>query len=468
MQEIYDLAVIGSGPGGYVAAIRAAQLGLRVCIIESSQLGGICLNWGCIPTKALLKAGELYERVSDLGSLGVTAGEVSIDFERMIQRSRETAKKLSAGVAFLMKKNRIEVIEGHARLEVGMVAPGISVTLKSGETLSVIAEAVILASGARPRTNAALGLVPDGDCIWTYREALSPSWLPESLLVFGSDAIAIEFASFYAALGAQVTVVEASDRILPGEDGEVAAAAQKAFEKRGIRFLLETAVTRLEKTENGVSATVATAGEVDNLLAEAAIVAMGVTGNVEDLGLEALGLDVEQGRVVTDENGATSFPSLYAIGDVAGGPTLAHKAMHEGVRCVEFIAGRVAPEVRSPIPVCTYSQPQIASVGLTEAQAVAAGLPIKVGRYAFRNNGKAIVSGDTDGFIKTLFHTETGELIGAHLIGAEVTEMVQGFVIAMTLNATQEQLRAMVFPHPTMSEVMYESALAAFGMALHM
>jgi dihydrolipoamide dehydrogenase len=464
----FDLIVVGAGPGGYVAAIRAAQLGLKTAIVEREALGGICLNWGCIPTKALLKSGELYETLGHLGDYGLAVKERSYDFTKVIERSRGVSKQLSSGVAFLMKKHKIEVIEGEARLEKGSPAPKVVVTLKAGGSRTVQAKAVILATGARARFIPQIGLEADGDRVWGYRDAMVPRACPKSLLVVGSGAIGIEFASFYRALGAEVTVIEALDRILPVEDEEVSAAARKAFEKRGLKFRVGAKVTKLAKTKDGVAITLEAGGKTETLEAERAIVAVGIVGNVENLGLEALGVKIDRTHVVIDDHGSTGVPGLYAIGDIAGPPWLAHKASHEGVHCVEHIAGLKPVAIKSPIPGCTYAQPQVASVGLTEAAAKAAGREIKVGRFPFRVNGKAIASGETEGFVKTIFDAKTGALIGAHMIGAEVTEMIQGYVVAMTLEATEAELMATVFAHPTMSEAMHESVLDAYGQVLHL
>jgi dihydrolipoamide dehydrogenase len=468
MADAFDLVIIGSGPGGYVAAIRAAQLGLKTAIVEREDaLGGICLNWGCIPTKALLKSGELYETLGHLGDYGLAAEARSYDFTKVIARSRAVAKQLSSGVAFLMKKNKIEVVEGTARLEKGGGAPKVVVAPKAGGSRTLEPKSVILATGARARTFPDIGLAADGERVWTYREALVPKSAPKSLIVVGSGAIGIEFASFYRALGADVTVIEALDRILPAEDEEVSAAAQKAFEKRGLKFHVGAKVSKLSKTKAGVAIAFEVSGKVQTLEADNAIVAVGIAGNVEDLGLEALGVKVDRGHVVIDGACATNVAGLYAIGDVVGPPWLAHKASHEGVHCVEHIAGLKPDNLTAPIPGCIYSEPQIASIGLTEAAAKAAGREIKVGRFPFRANGKAIAAGQTTGFVKTVFDAKTGGLIGAHMIGAEVTEMIQGFALAMTLEATEAELFATVFPHPTMSEAMHEAALDAFGRVLH-
>ncbi|MCA6309911.1 dihydrolipoyl dehydrogenase [Phenylobacterium sp.] len=463
----FDLVVVGAGPGGYVAAIRAAQLGLRVAIIERDKLGGICLNWGCIPTKALLKSAETFETLGHLEDYGLRAEKVSFDLEAVVGRSRKVAGQLNAGVAFLMKKNKITVIEGEARLEAGSPAPLVRVALKAGGERSLKAANVILATGARARTLPDLGLAPDGQRVWSYREAMVPDRVPTSLLVVGSGAIGIEFASFYKALGSEVTVIEALPRILPVEDEEVSAAAQKAFEARGIAFRTGASVRRLASRGKGVELTVEAGGATEILKAEVAIVAVGIVGNIEGLGLEALGVTIEKTHVVTDSHGATGVPGLWAIGDLAGPPWLAHKASHEGVHCVEHIAGLKPSGLTAPIPGCTYASPQIASVGLTEAQAKARGLSVKVGRFPLRANGKAIAAGHTEGFIKTVFDAANGALVGAHMIGADVTEMIQGYALAMTLEATEADLFATVFPHPTISEGMHEAALDAFGRALH-
>jgi dihydrolipoamide dehydrogenase len=468
MADAFDVVVIGAGPGGYVAAIRASQLGLSTAIVERENLGGICLNWGCIPTKALLKTAEVYDTLGHLEAYGLSAKDRAYDFGKVIARSRAVAKQLSGGVAFLMKKHKITVIEGAAKLGKGAAAPTVTVALKAGgERMLTASKGVILATGARARTFPDVGLEPDGETVWAYREAMVPAACPKSLLVVGSGAIGIEFASFYRALGAEVTVVEALPRILPVEDEEVSAAAQKAFEKRGIAFRVGAKVTKLAKTRAGVSLTLEAGGKTETLEAEKAIVAVGIAANVEGIGLEALGVKLERGHVVVDEAGATNVKGLYAIGDVAGGPWLAHKAMHEGVHTTEHIAGYPSPHLTAPIPGCTYSTPQIASVGLTEAAAKASGLEVKVGRFPFRANGKAIAAGETEGFVKTVFDAKTGALVGAHMIGGEVTEQIQGFCLAMTLEATEQDLHATVFPHPTMSEAMHEASLDAYGMVLH-
>jgi dihydrolipoamide dehydrogenase len=463
----FDLIVIGSGPGGYTAAIRAAQLGMKTAIVERELLGGICLNWGCIPTKALLKSGEVFEHMNHAADYGLIAEKPTYDFAKVIDRSRKVAKQLNGGVAFLMKKNKIEVIEGTAKLEKGDGAPKVVVALKAGGSRTIQCKHVILATGARAKEIPAIGLAGDGDRIWTYRDAMTPKAHPKSLLVVGSGAIGLEFASFYRALGSEVTVVEALDRILPVEDEEISAAAQKALEKRGIKFRTSAKVTKLAKTKDGVAIEMEAAGKSETLQAERAIVAVGITANTENLGLEALDVKLDRGHLVTDAHCATNVKGLYAIGDVAGAPWLAHKASHEGVHCVEHIAGKAAVPLKAPIPGCTYTTPQVASVGLTEAQAKKDGRKVKVGRFPFRANGKAIAANETEGFVKTVFDEQTGALLGAHLIGGEVTEMIQGFALAMTLEATEAEIMATVFPHPTMSEAMHEATLDAYGIVLN-
>src|SRR5258706_5973324 len=398
----YDMIVIGAGPGGYVAAIRASQLGLKTAIVEREALGGVCLNWGCIPTKALLKSGEIYEQLGHLADYGLSVQGRSYDFAKVIERSRKVAKQLSSGVAFLMKKHKIEVVDGTAKLEKGQGAPKVVVATKAGGSRSLTAKAVILATGARARVIPDVGLAPGGERVWTYREALVPKGAPKTLLVVGSGAIGIEFASFYRALGSEVTVIEALPRILPVEDEEVSKAAHKAFEKRGISFRVGAKVSKLTKTKAGIALTLEAGGKVESLEAEVAIVAVGIDGNVEDMGLEALGVKIDRGHVVIDAHGATNVPGLYAIGDVAGPPWLAHKARHEGGHCVEHIAGVAPDNLTAPIPGCTYSTPQVASVGLTESQAKDKGIAVKVGRFPFRANAKAIAAGDVEGFFKTV------------------------------------------------------------------
>ena len=464
----FDLIVIGSGPGGYVAAIRASQLGQKVAIVERENLGGICLNWGCIPTKALLKSGEKYESLSHLKDYGLSADKIGFDFAAIIARSRGVAKQLNQGVGFLMKKNKIEVIEGTAKLEKGGAAPKVVIALKAGGSRTVEAKAVILAVGARAKAIPQIGLEADGDRIWAYREAMAPKALPKSIVVIGSGAIGIEFGSFYRALGVDVTVVEALPRILPVEDEEVSKAAQKSFEKRGFKFRVGAKVTKVSKGGAGVQIALEAGGKAETLEAEVCISAVGITANTDGIGLEALGVEMDRGHIKIDSHCRTNVKGLYAIGDCAGAPWLAHKASHEGIHAAEVIAGQTGPHIDSPIAGCTYSQPQIASVGLTEQGAKEAGREVKVGRFPFRVNGKAIASGDTDGFVKTIFDAKTGALIGAHMIGAEVTEMIQGYVTAITMEATEAELHGTVYPHPTMSEAMHEAALDAYGKTIHL
>ncbi|GAD60002.1 dihydrolipoyl dehydrogenase [Brevundimonas sp. BAL450] len=464
----FDLIVIGSGPGGYVAAIRASQLGQKVAIVERENLGGICLNWGCIPTKALLKSGEKYESLSHLKDYGLSADKVGFDFEAIIARSRGVAKQLNQGVGFLMKKNKIEVIEGDAKLEKGQGAPKVVIALKDGKSRTVQARAVMLAVGARARALPQIGLEADGDRIWAYREAMTPKVLPRSIVVIGSGAIGIEFGSFYRALGCEVTVVEALDRIMPVEDEEVSRTAKKAFEKRGMTFRVGAKVTKVTKDSKGVKVFVEADGKAETLEAEVCISAVGITANTDGIGLEALGVEMDRGHIKTDSHCQTNVKGLYAIGDCAGAPWLAHKASHEGIHAAEHIAGFKTPNVHSPIAGCTYAQPQVASVGLTEQGAREAKREVKIGRFPFKVNGKAIAAGDTEGFVKVIFDAKTGALIGAHMIGAEVTEMIQGYVTAITMEATEEDLHGTVYPHPTMSEAMHEATLDAYGRMIHL
>jgi len=463
----FDLIVIGSGPGGYVAAIRASQLGQKVAIVERENLGGICLNWGCIPTKALLKSGEKFESLSHLKDYGLSAEKVGFDFDAIIQRSRGVAAQMNKGVAFLMKKHKVEVIEGSAKLEKGRDAPRVLVALKAGGSRTVEAKAVMLAVGARARALPQIGLEPDGERIWAYREALAPKRLPKSFVVIGSGAIGLEFASFYRALGAEVTVVEAVDRIMPVEDEEVSKAAQKAFEKRGIKFRTGAKVTKVSKSGQGVQVAVEVGGKSETLEGEVCISAVGITANTDGIGLEALGVEMDRGHIKTGAHGETNVKGLYAIGDCAGAPWLAHKASHEGIHAAEHIAGYRTPNIHSPIAGCTYTQPQVASVGVTEQAAKAEGRETKVGRFPFRVNGKAVAAGEVEGFVKTIFDAKTGALIGAHMIGAEVTEMIQGYVTAITMEATEEDMHGIVYPHPTMSEAMHEASLDAWQRVLH-
>lgn len=463
----FDLIVIGSGPGGYVAAIRASQLGLKTAIVERENLGGICLNWGCIPTKALLKSGEKYESLSHLKDYGLSADKVGFDFDAIIQRSRGVAATMNKGVTFLMKKNKIEVIEGTAKLEKGAAAPKVVVALKAGGSRTVEAKAVMLAVGARAKAIPQIGLEADGDKIWAYREALAPKKMPASIVVIGSGAIGVEFGSFYRALGAEVTIVEAVDRIMPVEDEEVSKTAQRAFEKRGIKFRTGCKVTKVSKGGKGVQVAIETGGKAETLEAEVCISAVGITANTDGIGLEALGVNMDRGHITIDSHCQTNVKGLYAIGDCAGAPWLAHKASHEGIHAAEYIAGYKTPNVTSPIAGCTYTQPQVASVGITEQGAREAKREVKVGRFPFKVNGKAVAAGETEGFVKVIFDAKTGALIGAHMIGHEVTEMIQGYVTAITMEATEEDIHGIVYPHPTMSEAMHEAALDAYGRVLH-
>ena len=468
MSTSFDLIVIGSGPGGYVTAIRASQLGMKVAIVERDRLGGICLNWGCIPTKALLRSAEVYRNFKHASEFGLSAEGVKFDPEAVVKRSRGVAGRMEKGVQFLMKKNKITVIEGDARLEKGSAAPKVIVKGKDGKESSYDAKHVILATGARAREIPAAGLKSDGKKIWTYRDAMTPPEWPESLLVFGSGAIGIEFASFYAAFGVKVRVVEVLDRVLPVEDEEISAFAKKRFEKEGLKILTSTEAKSLKATANGVEAVISANGNQDTLTASHAIVAVGITGNIENLGLETLGVKTDRGHIVTDGYGKTNVAGLYAIGDVTGAPWLAHKASHEGVICVEAIA-RQKPHamIKERIAGCTYSHPQVASVGLTEAKAKAAGREVRVGRFPFVGNGKAIALGEDQGMVKVVFDAKTGELLGAHMVGAEVTELIQGYVVAMNAEVTEQELMETVFPHPTLSEMMHEAVLDAYGRVLH-
>jgi dihydrolipoyl dehydrogenase len=478
--ETYDVIIIGSGPGGYVAAVRAAQLGLKTAIVEREHLGGICLNWGCIPTKALLRSAEIMHYSEHLKDYGLKIdGKVSVDTAAVVDRSRKVSLRLNNGVGFLMKKNKVDVIWGEAKLSkpgeviVSKTAkkpmepqPPVPKGIKGEGTYN--AKHIILATGARPR--ALPGIEPDGKLIWTYFEAMVPKEMPRSLLVMGSGAIGIEFASFYRTMGVDVTVVELLPAVMPVEDAEVSKFAQKQFEKQGMKIILEAKVTKVEKSTDSITAHVQMKdGRVEKITADRMISAVGVQGNIENLGLEALGVKTDRGCVVVDGYGTTNVPGIYAIGDVAGPPMLAHKAEHEGVVCVEKIAK--FPGVHAidklKIPGCTYCNPQVASVGLTEAKALAEGKEIRVGRFPFAANGKAIALGEDQGFIKTIFDKKTGQLLGAHMVGAEVTELIQGFVVAMNLETTEEELMHTIFPHPTLSEMMKESVLDAYGRALN-
>ena len=460
--KAFDLIVIGAGPGGYVAAIRAAQLGLKVVIVERENLGGICLNWGCIPTKAMLRSSEVFHLMHRAKEFGLGADNITYDLDAVVKRSRGVAKQLSSGIGHLMKKNKITVVMGEATIP----AKG-RVTVKTDKgTEELTAPNIVLATGARARELP--GLEADGERVWSYRHALVPPHMPKKLLVIGSGAIGIEFASFYNTLGADTTVVEVMDRILPVEDEEIATFARKAFQKQGMKILEKSTVKQLDRAKDSVTAHIETGGKVEKMTFDTVISAVGIVGNTEGLGLEALGVTVDRTHVVTDAYCRTGVEGLYAIGDIAGAPWLAHKASHEGVMVAELIAGGHPHPVKpESIAGCTYCHPQIASVGLTEAKAKAAGHDIKVGRFPFIGNGKAIALGEAEGMIKTVFDAKTGELLGAHMVGAEVTELIQGYVIGRTLETTEEDLMNTVFPHPTLSEMMHEAVLDAYGRALH-
>jgi len=479
MTTTYDVLIIGSGPGGYVTAIRSAQLGLKTAIVEREHLGGICLNWGCIPTKALLRSAEIYHYAQHAQDYGLKIeGKVTFDPAAVVKRSRGVSQQLNGGVGFLLKKNKVDVIWGEAVID----KPG-QVTVSKTKKAAVQpqnpvpkgtlgegvyqAKNIIVATGARPRVLP--GIEPDGKLIWTYFEAMVPAEFPKSLIVMGSGAIGIEFASFYRTMGCDVTVVEVMPQVLPVEDAEIAGLARKRFEKAGIKIMTSTKVSKVEKQANSVVCTLEDEkSNKSTLEAERLISAVGVVGNIENIGLEKLGVKTDRGCVVTDGLGRTNIPGIFAIGDVAGPPMLAHKAEHEGVICVEAIKGlHVHPMDKAMIPGCTYCHPQVASVGLTEAKAKEQGLSIKVGRFPFMGNGKAIALGEPDGLIKTIFDAKTGKLLGAHMIGAEVTELIQGYVVAMNLETTEEELIHAVFPHPTLSEMMHESVLDAYGRVIH-
>ena len=480
MAQSYDVIIIGSGPGGYIAAIRAAQLGLKTAIVEREHLAGICSNWGCIPTKALLRSAEIFHYAKNPGDYGVKIeGAVTPDLKGIVARSRGIASRMNAGVGFLMKKNKVDIIWGEAKI----TKPGEIVVTKTTKEIqqpqaplpktvlpegTYTAKHIVIATGARPR--ALPGIEPDGKLIWTYFEAMKPEEMPKSLLVMGSGAIGIEFASFYRTLGVEVTVVEVMAQVMPVEDAEISALAKKQFEKQGMKILLDAKVAKVEKSANSITAHVETkGGKIEKITADRMISAVGVEANIENIGLEALGVKTDRGFIAIDGYGKTNVSGIYAIGDVAGPPMLAHKAEHEAVICIEKIAGlpNVHPMDKSKIPGCTYCHPQVASIGLTEAKAEAEGRDIRVGRFPFVANGKAIALGEDQGLVKTIFDKKTGELIGAHLVGAEVTELIQGFVIAMNLETTEEELMHTIFPHPTISETLKESVLDAYGRALN-
>jgi dihydrolipoyl dehydrogenase len=459
----FDLIVIGAGPGGYVAAIRGAQLGLKVAIVERENLGGICLNWGCIPTKALLRSSEVFHLMGRAAEFGLSAGNIAYDLDAVVKRSRKVAAQLSGGIGHLMKKNKITVVMGQA-----MLAGKGAVSVKTDKGTDALRAAnIILATGARARELP--GLAADGEQVWTYRHALKPPHMPKKLLVIGSGAIGIEFASFYNTLGAETTVVEVLDRVLPVEDAEISAFAKKQFVKQGMTIMERAMVKQLDRGKGRVTAHIEVGGKVEKQEFDTVISAVGIVGNVEDLGLEALGVKIDRSHVVTDEYCRTGVEGLYAIGDIAGAPWLAHKASHEGVMVAELIAGgKPHPVKPESIAGCTYCHPQVASVGYTEAKAIELGHDIKVGRFPFIGNGKAIALGEAEGMVKTIFDAKTGELLGAHMIGAEVTELIQGYIVGRLLETTEEDLMNTVFPHPTLSEMMHESVLDAYGRVIHM
>jgi dihydrolipoamide dehydrogenase len=461
-ENAYDVIVIGAGPGGYVAAIRAAQLGLKTIVVEREHMGGICLNWGCIPTKAMLRSSEVYHLMQRAKEFGLSAQGIDYDLDAVVARSRAIAKQLNGGVSHLLKKNKVTALMGAATL----TAPGqVSVKTTKGEE-SLSAKHIIIATGARARELP--GLEGDGDLVWTYKTALTPPRMPKKLLVIGSGAIGIEFANFYNTLGVDTTVVEVMDRVMPVEDAEISAFAQKAFEKQGMKIRTKTMVKQLDRGQGSVTAHIEQNGKVTTEVFDTVISAVGIVGNVEDLGLEALGVDVDRTHIKTDAYCRTAVAGVYAIGDVAGAPWLAHKASHEGVMVAEMIAGGTPHPVKpESIAGCTYCTPQVASVGYTEAQAKEAGHEVRVGRFPFIGNGKAIALGESEGMVKTVFDAKTGELLGAHMIGAEVTELIQGYVVGRQLETTEEDLMQTVFPHPTLSEMMHESVLDAWDRAIH-
>ena len=462
-EQTFDLVVLGGGPGGYVAAIRAAQLGMKTAVVEREHMGGICLNWGCIPTKALLRSSEINHLLHTLDAYGFSADNIQFDIGKIVKRSRAVAKQLSDGVRFLMKKNKVTVFDGEGKL----AGKGRLAVTKGGQPLAELAaKHIILATGARARVIP--GIEPDGKLIWSYREALVPNVMPKRLVVIGSGAIGSEFASFFCNMGSEVTLIEAMDRILPVEDAEISAFVQKSFTKQGMKVMTGVKVQGVRREGESCTVIVEVAGKVTEIKADRVISAVGIVGNVEDIGLEGTAIKVDRTHILVDEFSRTGEPGVYAIGDLTGPPWLAHKAMHEAVVCVEAIAGKHPhPMDTGNIPGCTYCRPQVASVGLTEAAAKAKGHEVKVGRFPFIGNGKAIAMGEVEGMIKTIFDAKTGEMLGAHMVGPEVTEMIQGYTIARGMETTEAELMHTIFPHPTVSETMHEAVLDAYGMALH-
>ncbi len=464
MSQSFDLVVVGGGPGGYVAAIRGAQLGMNVACIEREHLGGICLNWGCIPTKALLRSAEVLHLAKHGADYGLKIGQVEFDLEAIVKRSRGVASQMNGGIKSLLKKNKVTHIEGEAKV----AGKGkLKVKGKDGKNTELTAKEIIIATGARARELP--HLKADGELIWTYKHALTPNVMPKKLLVIGSGAIGIEFASFFNELGSDVTVVEMMDRVLPVEDADISKFAEKSFKKQGMTIKTNASVAELKKGKNNVTCVVEAKGKKEEITVDRVIVAIGITGNIENLGLEEVGIKTDRGHIVTDKWGHTGVDGFWAIGDVAGAPWLAHKASHEGVIAVEKIAGvkGLHPMDKGNIPGCTYCRPQVASVGLTEAKAKEQGFDVRVGSFPFIGNGKAVALGEPEGLVKTIFDKKTGELLGAHMVGAEVTEMIQGYVVARTLETTEAELMHTVFPHPTLSEMMHESVLDAYGRAIH-
>jgi dihydrolipoamide dehydrogenase len=460
----FDVIVIGGGPGGYVAAIRASQLGMKTALVEKEHLGGVCLNWGCIPTKALLRSAEIKQLIDHADDFGIEVKDVKINLEKIVARSRTISGQLAAGIKHLLKKNKVTVYDGHGRFE---KSGTLVVTGQDGKKEILTGKHIIIATGARARL---LPNVAEHPRIWTAKQAMTPSFTPESLLIVGSGAIGIEFASFYKILGVEVTVVEMQDKILPQEDVEISTLALKNFSKQGIKFHLSSTVKDIKTTDKNVTVTIESSDKKSQTLTiDAVIVAIGIVGNTEDLGLEKTKVKVDRGQIITNEWCATDEPGIYAIGDVAGAPWLAHKASHEGIICIEKIAGvkDVHPMKKDLIPGCTYSLPQVASVGLTEDKAKVAGHELKIGRFPFKGNGKALALGESEGLVKTIFDAKTGELLGAHMIGSEVTELIQGFTIAKTLETTEKELMHTIFPHPTLSEMMHEAVLDAYGKVIH-